>query len=598
MDAKLYRRIRIINSWFIIVLMLGLFFCYYIPWFSIDQTHPVEDNLYFNYNMMKKSSDEKILGVSETVELLIISMWIILIFALFSQLGLSIYSSPDYDTIGLLFILSGSIITIISSFLAFIFNYMVINGIQDLSSAVYPSYVLPGLNYYYLPMISIIILMVLSVYYTLLVAPSCLNHLKKIEVEEDKEIWRKAAESQKQTLSLNPPDSKKLSKPRKDIKLPAGFQGNNLNDQVDQENSFFDNEKNDFKTDSKEHISNDFAKPSDYKQNKNNKSLIEEGKPFFDQDEEENERKEEDKKREFRSPVVDDETQKLKTDKITSDKNDYVEFTEEVDEEHEEENRDFEFEENNEDDLKIEKTKEKNEQEYPQQKQVSVFGDSVKENQNKNIDKNNEQSSEVLHCSDNVNVEKSDDFEKTFLSKFQKRLSERKKDTKSSEIPMEEKLVQNDSEDKQEKTIKNDAMESKSSFSKEKARAEIMKFLEESRGNAKIDSSENKENNDVNLKTDEESVIDKAQLEPPVENEDIVSEQTISDNESLNEKLEQDKIQEEENIQNEPGAETSAEVLTVRCPKCKNEFDVETSSDEDVVQIECPHCGESGVLKK
>jgi DNA-directed RNA polymerase subunit RPC12/RpoP len=608
MDEKLYRKIRIINSWFIIVLMIGLFFCYYIPWFSIDETHPVQDNLYFNLNMMKKSADEEILGLSENIELLIISMWIMLIFALFSQLGLSIYTSPEYDTIGLLFILSGSLITVISSFLAFIFNYMIISGIQGLSASVYPSYVLPGLNYYYLPMISIIFLMILSVYYTLLVAPSCLTPLKKIEVEEDKEIWRKAAESQKQKLFLDPPDSEKLSKPSKDIKLPAGFQGDDLNNQVNQKTGFFDDDQNDFKKNSKDNISDDFINQSDYKQHKNDKSSFEEGKPFFDQDEKLSEKKEKDKESEFRGPVVDNETQKLKNEKIGSEKNDYdfskkaketeneyVDVTEDdVEDEGKAEGFEFEEEIDEKDDLKIEKTTEKNEQKYPQQKQVSVFGDSSGGKQEL------EKTKEVLHSSDDDKIENSDAFEKTFLTKFQKRLSERKQDKGSTDFSGEEKIVQNDNEEKQDQ-FKTEEPGIKSSFSKEQARAEIMKFLEENRDKAKNVDNKEPQRNDKDLKPDEKPENNSPVLETTAENINVTMEQTIEEKEQINEKYEEKKIPSEENIHDETVEnveDRTVDVLTVRCPKCKTEFDVNTNDDENVVQIKCPHCGESGVLKK
>lgn len=595
MDEKLYRKIRVLNTWFLIVLMLALFFSYYIPWFSIDQDHPVEDNLYFNINMIKKSTDEEIQDISEKAELLIISMWIILIFSLFSQLGLSIYNSPEYNTIGLLFILSGSLITVISSFLAFIFNYMVINGIQGLSAPVYPSYVMPGINYYYLPLASIMTLMVLSVYYTLLVAPSCLNHLKKIEIEEDKEIWRKASESQNQRKFVNPPDTEEITKTRKDIKLPAGFEGNNLKDQTEPKKDFFNKEENGFKSSGFSKNSKSLDNTDFYKKTVENKVSQDKNIPFFDDGKKEKDT-DHTEKNEFRSPAINKETQASGKEEKEIRNDDYKDEQksngdkEYIKSESKDEDKEFKIQEEKIETPDVEDEKLETRKQRPdiQQNQVSVWGKS------NSSEKNNEETKEE-HDQPSADMEnldnKSDSFEKSFLSKFEKRLGERKNEKESSDFTVEKKeeKISKDKESASEKTT----------FSKEKAKSEIMKFLQENRENYKNEQTENARSTTNEV---EKSVFNSKELEPSEGKPDIGL-QSEENAEKVTETIEEKKpvSEEKESIETSESEQVeeneSIDVFNVRCPKCQNEFEVENNSD-DVIHTKCPHCGETGIIRK
>ncbi|MFO7918571.1 MAG: hypothetical protein R6V13_10875, partial [Anaerolineae bacterium] len=164
-------------------------------------------------------------------------------------------------------------------------------------------------------------------------------------------------------------------------------------------------------------------------------------------------------------------------------------------------------------------------------------------------------------------------FEDAFLSKFEKRRNERKKERSSSDTfeqkdSLNEKNMDNDI---QEKDSEN--RERKQSFSKEQAKSEIIKFLEENR------TTVNKEEDidqPIQMKKNNEDKpdLDSTKIDKEVEKTNVASQIQTTEEEVVQKPTNADENQtQEDNITKEGSVEEEIiiDVLTVRCPKCTNE---------------------------
>ena len=109
MKNGLLDRIKKILSWIIFLSFFGIIFTSLIPWISVSETYPVEEDLFFNLDMMKKSNNENMITLSETVDLISISFFLLFCFCILSYLGLILYRSNKAKSISQIIIIIGDV---------------------------------------------------------------------------------------------------------------------------------------------------------------------------------------------------------------------------------------------------------------------------------------------------------------------------------------------------------------------------------------------------------------------------------------------------------------------------------------------------------
>jgi len=197
----------------IISSMISLFFVSLIPWLSVEESNQVKENLHFNFEMIKKSSNPQISSLSYDINLIIYSFWLIIIFSIISFLGSTIHASGKYIKAGQILLFFGCITLILLVFSIYLQIKMPgkINEIEFVnhSSIISPFY------YLYLILISSIIALLSSISYTWAFSSHSIQKYKELK-EQKKE---KTKQLKKSKLAKKKTEVK-IEKPLK-VKKPA-----------------------------------------------------------------------------------------------------------------------------------------------------------------------------------------------------------------------------------------------------------------------------------------------------------------------------------------------------------------------------------------
>ena len=135
-----------------------------LPIIKIQENDFVKDDLHFNYEMMKKSSNEKINNLADDLSLINILFWILITLGLLSNIGATLNASKKYLKAGDI-LLSLGLITLIVSILIINYIYIFLKNIgeSDIYSA---SVIYPPFDYAYISLIPSVIILICSVSYT------------------------------------------------------------------------------------------------------------------------------------------------------------------------------------------------------------------------------------------------------------------------------------------------------------------------------------------------------------------------------------------------------------------------------------------------
>lgn len=199
MKNDLLDRIKKILSWIIFLSFFGIIFTSLIPWISVSETYPIEGDLFFNLDMMKKSTDKNMITLSETVEQISLCFLLLFCFCILSYLGLILYRSNKAKSISQIIIIIGGCTFVVLSVSIVRFNYYFIKIVQDSEDKSLPE-ILGPIKFAYLPLITGIFSLVLSIIFTWIIITFSVQFFKektrKNIKSKDEQINKKTSDTE------------------------------------------------------------------------------------------------------------------------------------------------------------------------------------------------------------------------------------------------------------------------------------------------------------------------------------------------------------------------------------------------------------------
>jgi len=198
-------RVRKITILIFLSSLISLIFISILPCFAIED---IEGNIiYYNIESIKNSDDKEIKTLFETLNLIVISNWVLIIFTLLSFIGTILIISNKYSNIAKIIMLMVCA-NIIFSALSVVLSWNLIKSTGEINNAHFP-FILSGIaiNYQYIPFISFAFSLFGSILYLIIVSNFYFKYFmgfkkqKKIEKKPSKE--KKApSESLKQEVKV------------------------------------------------------------------------------------------------------------------------------------------------------------------------------------------------------------------------------------------------------------------------------------------------------------------------------------------------------------------------------------------------------------
>ena len=164
MKDDISRKFVKLTTWIIFLSIIGLIMISLFPWITVKETKPVEDHLYFNFEMMKKSIDDNIITLAENINLINNLFFLILIFAILSYIGLTINKSRINNLIAQIIMLIAAAVITITNILIFYLQYNFVKIAEDIEG-VSTAHMIPFIKFIYFPMIISILILIYSVSY-------------------------------------------------------------------------------------------------------------------------------------------------------------------------------------------------------------------------------------------------------------------------------------------------------------------------------------------------------------------------------------------------------------------------------------------------
>ena len=194
MKKVLTGRVGKLTAWIMFLSITGLVLTSILPWISVTETTPSQGELFFNLEMMKKSYNEEVIDLSEKINLIDISFFLVLIFSILSYLSLTIYRSQKYSSFSqLIMIIEGCAIVILSALIIFL-NFNFIKTVEDLEG-ISTAYILLSIKYIYIVLIVGVGLLISSVPYTGIVVTYSVKYLR--DLAKQKKSGQKTSEQEK-----------------------------------------------------------------------------------------------------------------------------------------------------------------------------------------------------------------------------------------------------------------------------------------------------------------------------------------------------------------------------------------------------------------
>ena len=205
MKKVLTAKVGKLTAWVMFLSITGLALTSILPWISFTETTPVEEELFFNLEMMKKSYNEDVVDLSEKINLIDTSFFLVLIFSILSYLSLTIYRSQKYSSFSQsMMIIEGCAIVILSAFIIFL-NFNFIKTVEDIEG-ISASYIFLSIKYIHILLILCVGLLISSVSYTGIVviySVRCLRDTTKQKTSEQEELSKKNPEKYEENITKN-----------------------------------------------------------------------------------------------------------------------------------------------------------------------------------------------------------------------------------------------------------------------------------------------------------------------------------------------------------------------------------------------------------
>ena len=205
MKKVLTGKVGKLTAWIMFLSITGLALTSILPWISVTETTPVEGELFFNLEMMKKSYNEDIIDLSEKINLIDTSFFLVLIFSILSYLSLTIYRSQRYSSFSQsMMIIEGCVIVILSAFIVFL-NFNFIKTVEDIEG-ISASYIFLCIKYVHILLILCVGLLISSVSYTGIVVTYSVRYLRdkaKQKTSEQEELSKKIPKKYEGNVTKN-----------------------------------------------------------------------------------------------------------------------------------------------------------------------------------------------------------------------------------------------------------------------------------------------------------------------------------------------------------------------------------------------------------
>ena len=249
-EADLAKLTKSFTIWIVVLSIIGLFLMSLLPLISVTENDSVKQDLYFNFDMMKKSNNHQILTLASEINLINIALWALIILGLLSYLGATIQASGIKSLVGRLLLIIGCG-TLIFSILVVDFQLIILENIgamDDISAAA----ISPPIYYTYISLVPGFLILIFSVLYTMPVISYSIHNLKNIK-KTKKGKSEKKKKPKKTIKKKDKIEAKKLIKKEKPVleKVPIDpsthekqieigerltGQGVNIGEQTDKEN--------------------------------------------------------------------------------------------------------------------------------------------------------------------------------------------------------------------------------------------------------------------------------------------------------------------------------------------------------------------------
>lgn len=210
------RRGQSLTVWLLILSITGLALITFLPWISVSEDL---GDLYFNYDMMKTSTNQDIVRLAGDLNIVSILFWVVIALSLISFVLLIFHLSLNASNKQSIMLVV-SIIILILSILIVYKEYAFTKTVEGMSGITLANIVFL-IKYAYIPLLFAILLTVFSAYYTGIVALYYTKQ-KKTEKKEQK-VETKPVQPQ-----VAPKISKPISKP-----IPPPIKTNNKQDEME-----------------------------------------------------------------------------------------------------------------------------------------------------------------------------------------------------------------------------------------------------------------------------------------------------------------------------------------------------------------------------
>jgi len=166
--------------WILIFSITSLALVSFLPWISTAEENFVEGDLYFNYEMMKTSSNTEIKSLAGDLNFISVLFWVIIILCLISFICLTFHASLKFSHFGQIAMALISISLLVFSVLAVYSEYNFIRTADGLNKITLSNIVF-HIKYAYIPLIFTILLLVCSIYYTAVVSVHSIKQYRNLK---------------------------------------------------------------------------------------------------------------------------------------------------------------------------------------------------------------------------------------------------------------------------------------------------------------------------------------------------------------------------------------------------------------------------------
>ncbi len=187
MEITTVKKARKNIIWILFLSILCLILISFLPWISVAENDQLKENLYFNYEMMKGSDNAQINDLANSLMVINILFWTVIVITLISFLLITYFTLIKNTLFGWILILTSSCITFVLCVLIVYFQIIfsrLINDIDFISASMIQS----PFAYAYIQFILSLILLIFSGTFAITLVWDSIKQFKNQTKQKKKEI--------------------------------------------------------------------------------------------------------------------------------------------------------------------------------------------------------------------------------------------------------------------------------------------------------------------------------------------------------------------------------------------------------------------------